>query len=63
VNGDFRADVSIELRHVHVGSVLEVSRKSMVLADEGVKDFSKVNVGVLITSVDTAVLNMIGTNG
>jgi hypothetical protein len=58
VDGNFRHDVAVQLRHVHVGGVLEVGRQSMVLANEGVKDFSEVNVGVLITSVDTAVLNI-----
>jgi len=56
VNGHIGFDVSGDLGGVHVGGVLEVSRESMVLADEGVEDLSEVGVGVLITSVDAAVL-------
>ena len=53
---NFRIDIAIDLGRVHVGDMLEASWESMVLADEGIEDISKVNVGVLITSIDTTVL-------
>ena len=51
-----RVDISLDLGRVHVRDMLEASWESVVLADEGIKDISKVNVGVLITSIDTTVL-------
>jgi len=56
VDWNLRADVSNNLGGVHVGSVLEISRETVVLADKGVEDLSEVNIGVFITSIDTAVL-------
>jgi hypothetical protein len=56
VNGDLGVDVSVDLVHVHVGGVLEVSGQSVVLADEGVEDVSEVDVRVFISGVDAAVL-------
>jgi len=56
VDGDIRFNVAGDFAGVHVRGVLEVSSKAMVLADEGVEDFSKVDVGVLVTSIDAAVL-------
>ena len=49
-------NIASDLGGVHVRGVLKVSRESMVLADEGVEDISEVNIGVLITSIDTAML-------
>ena len=49
-------NIASDLGGVHVRGVLKVRRESMVLADEGVEDISEVNIGVLITSVDAAVL-------
>ena len=49
-------DVSLDLRDVHVGGVAELSRESVVLQDDGLKHLLEVLVGVLITSVDAAVL-------
>jgi len=56
VNGNIGLDVAGDFAGVHVGGVLEVSGKAMVFADEGVEDISKVDVGVLVTSIDTTVL-------
>ena len=56
MNGHLRVDISFDLGRVHVRDMLEASGKSVVLADEGIKDLSKVNVGVLITGIDTTVL-------
>jgi len=56
VDGNIGLDVAGDFAGVHVGGVLEVSSKAMVLADEGVEDFSKVDVGVLVTSIDAAML-------
>jgi len=56
VDGYIGLNVASDLGGVHVGGVLEVGSKTMVLADEGIEDISEVNIGVLITSVDAAVL-------
>jgi len=56
VDGDISLNIASDLGGVHVGGVLEVGSKTMVLADEGIEDISEVNIGVLITSVDTAML-------
>ena len=56
VNGDIGFNVGGDFGGVHVRGVLEVSSKTMVLTDEGIKDISEVNVGILITSIDTAML-------
>jgi len=56
VDGDLWEDVAVDLGDVHVGGVLEVGGEAVVLADEGIKDILEVNVGVLVTSVDAAVL-------
>ena len=56
VNGNLRVDVSLDLGDIHVRGVLEVGGESVVLADEGIEDVGEVDVGVLITGIDTAVL-------
>jgi len=56
VNGNIGLDVAGDFAGVHVGGVLEVSTEAMVFADERVEDFSKVDVGVLVTSIDATVL-------
>jgi len=56
VDWDLGVDVSVDLGGVHVGNMLEVGWESVVLADQGVEDISEVDVGVLVTSVDAAVL-------
>jgi len=56
VDWDFGVDVALDLGDIHVRSVFEVSWKTVVLTDEGIEDISKVNVGVLITGIDTTVL-------
>jgi len=56
VNGDLGINVLGDFGRVHVRGVLEVSRKTMVLHNEGIKDIGKVNVGILITSIDTTML-------
>ena len=49
-------NIASDLGGVHVRGVLEVSRETMVLANEGIEDVSEVNIGVLITSIDAAML-------
>jgi len=56
VDWDFWKDVSGDLGDVHVGGVCEVSGESVVLADQRVEDIGEVDVGVLVSSVDAAVL-------
>jgi len=56
VDWDLGVDVSVDLGGIHVGNMLEVSWESVVLADQGVEDIGEVQVGVLVTSVDAAVL-------
>jgi len=56
VNGHIRLNVASDLAGVHVRGVLEVSSEAMILADEGVENIGEVNVGVLVTSVDAAML-------
>ena len=56
VNRHLRVDIAINLAGVHVRDMLEASRQSVVLADEGIEDISKVGVRVLITGVDATVL-------
>ena len=56
MDGDLGDDVALDLGDIHVRGVLEVSGESVVLADEGIEDIGEVDVGVLITGVDTAVL-------
>merc|ERR1712088_1250642 len=56
VNWDIRANVSLDFFNVHVGNMFEASGKTMVFADEWVKDISKVKVGVFVTSIDTTML-------
>jgi len=56
VDWDFWEDVAVDLGDIHVRGVLEVGWETVVLADEGIEDILEVNVGVLITGVDAAVL-------
>merc|ERR1711881_404078 len=56
VNWDIIGNVSLDFVDVHVGNMFESSGETVVFADEWVKDFSKVNVRIFITGVDTAML-------
>merc|ERR1712110_62262 len=56
VNWDIIGNVSLDFVDVHVGNMFESCGETVVFADEWVKDFSKVNVRIFITSVDTAML-------
>jgi len=56
VDWDLRVDVANNLVDIHVGDVLEVGGETVVLADEGIEDILEVDVGVLVTGVDAAVL-------
>merc|ERR1719362_1536209 len=56
VNGNIGFNVSGNLGGVHVRDMFEVCGKAMVFTDQRIKDISKVNVGILITSIDTAML-------
>merc|ERR1712018_227764 len=53
---DIIGNVSLDFVDVHVGNMFESSGETVVFADEWVKDISKVNVRIFITSVDTAML-------
>ena len=53
---DVFVDVSLDLVDVHVAGVGGISADSMVLLDQWVKDLGKVLVGVLVPSIDAAVL-------
>merc|ERR1719483_1018568 len=56
VNRDLGINILGDFGRIHVRGVLEVSSKTMVFADEGIKDIGKVKVGILITSIDTTML-------
>jgi len=56
VDWDFWVDVANNLVDIHVRDVLEVGGETVVLADEGIEDILEVDVGVLVTGVDAAVL-------
>merc|ERR1719476_62873 len=56
VNGSIRDNITLNLAGIHIGSVLGRGADSVVFADEGVEDGSKVLVRVPVTSVDAAVL-------
>merc|ERR1719317_158194 len=56
MNGSIRDNIALDLAGIHVGSVLGRGADSVVFADEGVEDGSKVLVRVPVTSVDAAVL-------
>lgn len=59
VDWNLRVDVANNLCCVHVRGVLEVSWQAMVFANEGIENISKVDIGILITSIDTTMLNTI----
>jgi len=56
VNGDLGGDVAGDLGGVHVRLMFEVGGKAVVFADEGIENIGEVDVGVLVTGVDTAML-------
>merc|ERR1712142_759286 len=56
VDWDLGVDVSVDLADVHVRGVGEVGWETVVLADQRVEDIGEVDVGVLVTGVDAAVL-------
>merc|ERR1719317_1522917 len=56
VDRNIFVDVALNLAGIHIGSVLGRGADSVVFADEGVEDGSKVLVGIPVTSVDAAVL-------
>merc|ERR1712012_1513450 len=56
VNGDIRVDIALNLADVHVRGVPCRGTDSVVLLDQGVKDWGKVLVRIPVTSVDAAVL-------
>ena len=53
---DIFGNVSLDFLDIHVGNVFESSWETVVFTDEGVEDISEVEVGVFITSIDTAML-------
>ena len=56
VNWNSLVDVALDFFGVHVRGVLGGGRDAMVLLDDGIKDLGEVLVGVLIPSIDAAVL-------
>merc|ERR1719336_3024085 len=56
VDGDIRVDIALNLADVHVRGVPCRGTDSVVLLDQGVKDWGKVLVRIPVTSVDAAVL-------
>merc|ERR1719369_2353665 len=56
VDRDILSNISLQLCEIHVRSVLGRCTDSMVFLNEGVKHWSKVLIGVPITSIDTAML-------
>ena len=56
VDWDIISNVSLDFLDIHIGNMFESSGETVVFADEGVKDFSKVEVGIFITSIHTAML-------
>merc|ERR1712012_465883 len=56
VNGSIRDNIALDLAGIHIGGVLGRGADSVVFADEGVEDGSKVLVRVPVTGVDAAVL-------
>jgi hypothetical protein len=56
-DGRLSLNVTLDFGDVHVGGVRELSGKSVVLEDDGLEHLLEVLVGVLITSVDAAVLH------
>merc|ERR1712012_1352605 len=55
-DGDIRVDIALNLADVHVRGVSCRGTDSVVLLDQGVKDWGEVLVRIPVTSVDAAVL-------
>jgi len=56
VDWDTFIDVSSDLGRIHVRGVLGISRDSMVVLDDGIKDLGEILVGVPVTGIDSTVL-------
>jgi len=56
VHRDFRIDIALQFGGIHIRHMLEISRQSVIFADERLKDISKVDVRIFISSVDAAML-------
>ena len=56
VDRDLRVDISLQLWHIHIRDMLEVSWQTVILADQWFEDAGEVDVGVLVAGVDAAVL-------
>merc|ERR1712102_8548 len=56
VNRNISSNISLNLGGIHVRGVLGVSRDSVVLLNDGIKDRSKVLVGVPVSSIDSTML-------
>merc|ERR1719213_609935 len=56
VNRNISSNISLDLGGIHVRGVLGVSRDSVVLLNDGIKDRSKVLVGVPVSSIDSTML-------
>merc|ERR1712227_998710 len=56
VDRNIRSNVTLDLSSIHVRGVSRISRDSMVFLDDWIKHWSKVLIGVPITSIDTTML-------
>merc|ERR1719270_2218497 len=56
VNRNIRSNVTLDLSSIHVRGVFRISRDSMVFLDDRIKNWSKVLVGIPITSINTTML-------
>jgi len=56
VNGNISSNVSLDLVSIHVRSVPGVSRDSVILLDDRIENWSKVLVGVPVSSIDSTML-------
>ena len=56
MNGDLGVNIGGDLGGIHVRGVLEVTSKTVVLANEGIENISEIDVRIFITSIDTAML-------
>jgi len=56
VNRNISSNISLDLGGIHVRGVSGVSRDSVVLLNDGIKDRSKVLVGVPVSSIDSTML-------
>ena len=59
VNGNSGLNVANDLLGVHVGGVLGISGDAVILLDDGIEDLGEILIRVPVTSINSAVLNML----